>query len=128
MYGFDFDARTQVLHITMRGFWSLDLVARFAADAFAKGAQIRRSHDGFAVLSDARECPVQSGDVAAALSEVSLRSSAVNPAPNASVVSSSLLAIQGRRVLTPPNYRIFLDYDEAVGWIDAEWVRRRDRR
>jgi hypothetical protein len=125
MYEFDFDPRAEVLRIVMRGAWSLDTVARFAADVFAKGAEIRKAHDGFAILTDASNCPVPSSEVVAALSDVMIRGSSINPAPNATVLSIAFTAIESRSVLIPANYRIFFDRDEAMAWIEAEWVRRR---
>jgi hypothetical protein len=124
VYDLHFDPGERVLYIRMHGFWSAELLARFGAEVFAAGARIREQHDGFAILTDARACPVQSGEVAAGLHDLSLRSAAMNPAPIATVVSSALVALQGRRVLTPSNYRVFVDYGEALAWIDAAWVRR----
>ena len=89
MYDLHFDPGERVLYIRMHGFWSAELLARFGAEVFAAGARIREQQDGFAILTDARACPVQSGEVAAGLHDLSLRSAAMVASASAAAAAAT---------------------------------------
>ncbi|KQT32802.1 hypothetical protein ASG29_13975 [Sphingomonas sp. Leaf412] len=125
MFDFRFDAATGILHIRTEGFWDLAMAQRFAATMLAEASAIRASHGIFAVLTDARDFPVQQTAVGTVLHELAMRGQSMMNGPNATVVRAMLNKLQSTRLLSMSNHRTFTDMDEAAAWIDSEWTSRR---
>jgi hypothetical protein len=125
MFDIRFDPERRILHLECHGWWTLGTLAAFSTAVLAKGTATRLRYGQFAVMNDVRHMPVQSAEVSTGLSMLMGKSAAITTAPFASVTSSSLAKLQAERVLKAPNTRVFLDWDQANAWLDAEWVQRR---
>ena len=121
MYDIRFDARKRILRLRLEGFWTPVTLARFMADLKAEATKVRASHGGFATLSDSRDFPVQSPEVAGGFAALMQGGGAGQAGPTAIVVASVLNKIQAERALNTPSVKVFLALEDAQRWLDAEW-------
>jgi hypothetical protein len=125
MYRLDHDPVANILHITAEGFWDLPGTAAFGVAAIAKGTAIRLRHGHFAIVVDARNFPIQSGTVAETNSLLMPKARLLTNGPIAIVAGSMLNKLQNERFFSGDRLRHFIDYDQAMAWIDAEWTSKR---
>ena len=123
MYRTDFDAERRILTITVEGFWTLATVLTFSTKMIALGTGLKLKHGDYAVLNDARKFPVQANEVARALDLLNAQSVKITKAPVATVVSTMLAKLQSERIMGSEINRTFLDWDEAVAWLDTMWTK-----
>ncbi len=124
MYAIEFDPQTRIMHIRAEGFWTTATMARFAAEALAKGAAARFRHGAYAVFNDARKFPVQTPEIATAIEGLMARSVKITSGPTASVVDNMLSKLQAERVLKGDKVKVFLDWEEANVWLATQWGHR----
>lgn len=118
-YSIQHDAAERTLRITSAGFWSAALTARFTTELLAKGMGIRLRHGPFYTLVDMRSAAIQPAPVIEALPSMMPKALQLTKSPIAGVVASSLAKLQTERYLVGPNCRTFLDYQEAVDWMQS---------
>lgn len=112
-----YDRTLNMLHWTMRGFWTV-------ADVTAFGAAMRQSMPVFGsppftydALCDSRAFPVQSAEVGAALGRINDIGRTMRIGRTAIVVGSVMNKLQAQRTLVDPDLRVFLTLEEATAWL-----------
>ena len=77
------------------------------------------------ILSDARDFGVQSKEITEAFDRMMARHADYGTRRTAIIVSSHLSRMQAQRVMSAPDIRVFLGYEEARDWLladrDASW-------
>jgi hypothetical protein len=126
MYRLDHDAVANIFHISAKGFWDVPTAVAFGAACVAKGGAIRLRHGHFAILIDARNFPIQSQAVAHVTGLLLAEARLLTNGPVAFVAGAMLNKLQIDRLFSGERVRSFLDRDQAVAWIDAEWTDRCD--
>ncbi|WP_070153107.1 hypothetical protein [Sphingobium phenoxybenzoativorans] len=122
MFHITHDPRTNVLRITVKGFWNPADVPKLA-----KGidASLREVGDDFDAIVESFDFPVQANDVADLLTAV-MRGGMARTSGRAAVVVGSLLnRAQAERTLVHPRVRVFMTMEEAEAWL-ASGVRDAD--
>lgn len=117
MFQVEYDPRTNVFGITVKGFWKLEDVPALAA---AVGAQIREASHDFDVLVESLDFPVQGNDVADLMTNIMRGGMAQTSGRAAIVVGSQLNKLQAERTLAHPRLRVFLSMAEARAWLAAD--------
>lgn len=118
MFQFEYIAQRRVLVATTRGFW-LEGAAREYMDALSREmTKIRRTCSRFAMLSDAREFPVQTEAVMNILATQSSANNGVRKL--AIVVTSTLNTLQAQRSFKSDRIRVFQDINDAFAWLDPD--------
>jgi hypothetical protein len=112
-----FDSVRMRLSWTMRGFWDVTDVAAFGTALREALKPIGPPPLHFDSLSDAREFPVQSREVANALSAIERAGAAMRIGRVAIVVGSMMNKLQAQRSLGP-NVRTFMAIADAEDWLD----------
>lgn len=112
----------QLVSSTLTGFFNLDHVAAYVAEAEHTIHTCFRQHGRYRMLLDVSGCAIQSQDVLAAFiahvqrMPVSCRS--------AIVVGNSVVRMQVRRVMNRPNVAVFENHADALAWVDEAIVRK----
>lgn len=113
-----YDAEDHVLHMRIWGFWSLMTLAAYTTRLLIETARLRG--ETYDILSDSREFDVQGAAVSAGFERIAARGAKTQRGRTAIVVASQLNRIQAQRTTGGERTRIFLDIDEARGWLRAE--------
>jgi hypothetical protein len=117
VYEISFDPESRTLHLLLRGFWTMEVLTRFREDLRARIAELRASGEQFALLSDCRDFPVQSAEVAQGFEQLMVRGAQLHEGASAIVARSVLNKLQAERAFDGPRVRIFLDLEEARHWL-----------
>ena len=117
MYDISFDERTGLLTMVLTGFWTGNLLKRFADELGEVASEAARRRPDFPVLTDARDFPVQSAEITAGLARIIQEGGMRNPGRRAAVVGSVLGKLQAERVMTEPHLRVFTEIGEARAWL-----------
>ncbi len=118
-YSFAYDRDRNILHATVRDFWTLKTVRDFAAASGAKANEVRAIRDDFNVLIDSRDFPVQANDVANLLPVIADAGLSLTSGRAASVVGSHLNKLQAERTQTHPRFGVFMTMEAAEAWLAA---------
>ncbi len=121
MYTIRFDRYRRVLHLSLTGFWTMATIIQFASELLVRVSAIRLRHQRYAVLSDASDFPIQSTAVTKQFTRIMMRGVEMNIGPTAIIVASQLNKLQAERIFPIDRVRVFLDADEAQGWLDSVW-------
>lgn len=112
------DLEKKLLRITMRGHWTIDTVDQYkiavthvVSDMYRAGC----SKGDILALVDVRSGGAQSQDVIAYY-QGQMGSGGLTPKRLATLVTSMLFKMQVERIAIP-NQRVFVDEDEALGWL-----------
>jgi hypothetical protein len=117
MFEFEYVADKCILVTTTRGFWTEE-TAREYMDALGREmAKVRRISPRFALLSDAREFPVQTEAVMKILAAQNAAHEGVRRL--AIVVSSTLNTMQAHRSFQSDRIRVFKEMEDAVAWLET---------
>ena len=116
MYSIHYSPETRILEMTLEGRWTEQ-----DFDTFEKAyVNALRTHSlggkSIALLSDSREFPVQTQEVADRFSKLGAGSGARIEA-SAIVASSLLNKMQVERTMASDRMRVFLDIGEARAWL-----------
>lgn len=120
MYVIQFDPETRILHLTLEGFWSVEILDDFATELRAKSTELQKLYGTYATLSDSTGFAVQSLEVARGFEKIQTRGVHANLGPTAIVAGSMLNKLQAERSLKGPRVRVFLRLDEAQNWLASE--------
>lgn len=121
MYSIRFDPYRHVFYLSLTGFWTMTIVVQFAAEMLVRTTAARVRHRRFAILSDARDFPIQSAVVSQYFERIMARGIDMNVGPTAIVVASHLNKLQAERLFDLRRVRVFLDREEAERWLDSVW-------
>ncbi|MEL7197926.1 MAG: STAS/SEC14 domain-containing protein [Pseudomonadota bacterium] len=125
MFDIWFDKTSAILHLTLSGHWTAEDFAQFQ-QAYAAALEEATANNGsIGLLSDSREFPVQSQDVASRFSELTKQSFA-RIAASAIVVGSVLNKVQAERTMKSDRLKVFLDEEEARDWLRSNLQDRND--
>ena len=116
-YTIDYEPQARLLTMRLWGFWSLATLAGYTARLLAATTKLRGQR--YAVLSDARDFPVQSSLVSAGFERIARRGAKLHRGRTAIVVGSHLNRMQAQRTVATADTRVFLDFEEARGWLRA---------
>ncbi|MES2421681.1 MAG: hypothetical protein V4595_10320 [Pseudomonadota bacterium] len=117
MFQVEYDARTNLLTLTVAGFWQPDDVAAFAASVGAKVQEVIAIRTDFDVIVESLGFPVQAIDVADLLINIMRGGMAQTSGHAAIVVGSHLNKAQAERTLVHPRVRVFLAVADAKRWL-----------
>lgn len=121
MFEIRFDDRSRIMHVRTEGFWSLATLATFSASALARFTATRLKSGHFATLVDCRDFPVQAGDVAAGLELIAAKSAKITTGPVATITANPLNKLQADRIMATPQFRSFLNREDAMAWLRERW-------
>jgi hypothetical protein len=116
-FDFEYLGDKRILIATTRGFWTEETAHEYMAALTREMANVRRRSSRFALLSDARDFPVQSEAVMKILSAQNAAYEGVRKM--AIVVSSTLNTMQAHRSFQSERIGVFKDMDEAFAWLDT---------
>lgn len=125
MFSYVYDSNAHILRISVEGLWSPGDVPALAA---ALGSAARRANaicEDFDVLVESLDFPLQTEDVADALSEIMRVGMALTSGHAAVVVGSAANKEQAERTLLHPNLRVFSSMAEAQRWLAEAGAARR---
>jgi hypothetical protein len=114
-----FDERAGIITAKMRGFWPEATLRAFNEEM---GAAIRTAAARvaiFGILSDATEFGVQSAQIAQGLAPNEANNSRRPAGPLAFIVSSTLLKMQAKRMLTNAQVEVFTDVSVGRQWLEG---------
>ena len=114
------DEAAGIIRTVLRGFWTLDDLHAFGRGMFEAVGRVARRHAVFALMSDSSAFKIQSAEVGDAFAKMMEQGNRAHTGPTAIVVGSRLNKLQAERLFGDPNVRVFIDADEARGWVDAE--------
>lgn len=117
MFQVEYDARANLLTLTVAGFWQPDDVAAFAASVGAKVQEVIAIRTDFDVIVESLDFPVQAIDVADLLINIMRGGMAQTSGHAAVVVGSHLNKVQAERTLVHPRVRVFLTLADAKRWL-----------
>lgn len=117
MFQVEYDARANLLTLTVKGFWQPDDVAAFAASVGAKVQEVIAIRTDFDVIVESLNFPVQAIDVADLLINIMRGGMAHTNGYAAIVVGSHLNKVQAERTLVHPRVRVFLAVADAKQWL-----------
>lgn len=117
MFTVRYDRHANILHWSMAGFWTVESVGNFARAMRDEVAKIATRPLRFDALCDSRDFPVQSPEVAHALSAILDAGRNMRSGRTAIVVGSMMNKLQASRSLVDPDLRVFLSMDEACAWL-----------
>lgn len=117
-YAIEFDKAARLLRLRLSGFWTEDVLRRFAADLLAAVQSAGAAGTPFDVLSDTSRFPVQSTEVAQGFERIMQAGASMHQGRTAIVVASTLNKIQAERIFTEPTVRIFTAAEEAARWLE----------
>jgi hypothetical protein len=103
--------------ISVRGFWTVEDIAPFAAAVGAKAQEARAIRDDFDVLIESLDFPVQANSVADLMTSVMRGGMALTSGRAAIVVASQLNKLQADRTLAHPRLKVFLSLADAEAWL-----------
>ena len=109
MYSIRYDTCERVLHLRLKGFWTVATLARFAAELLARATTLKLRRIGFAVLSESTRFAIQSPTVSQGFARLMARGAEAHSGPTAIVVASQLNRMQAERTLKGERVRIFLN-------------------
>ena len=116
MFDLRFDKKSAILHLTLSGHWTDEDFTQFE-QAYVVALEGATANNGsIGLLSDSREFPVQSQDVASRFSDLTKQSFA-RLAASAIVVGSVLNKIQAERTMKSDRLKLFLEEKEARDWL-----------
>lgn len=117
MFQVEYDARANLLTLTVKGFWQPDDVVAFAASVGAKVQEVIAIRTDFDVIVESLDFPVQAIDVADLLINIMRGGMAQTSGYAAVVVGSHLNKVQAERTLVHPRVRVFLARADAKRWL-----------
>lgn len=117
MFQVEYHARTNLLTLTVEGFWQPDDVTAFAACVGAKMQEVIAIRTDFDVIVESLDFPVQAIDVADLLISIMRGGMAHTSGRAAVVVGSHLNKVQAERTLVHPRVRVFLALADAKQWL-----------
>lgn len=116
MYKLDYDRDAGIVRMVVEGFWDVPMVEALEA-ALLPLLKLARAEKGQAlILSDSRNFPVQSAEVAAAFDRMETRIGALRDRM-AMIVGSALSKMQGKRAVMGSTTAFFSDPEEAERWL-----------
>ena len=112
------DPAGRLLTMTLSGFWTAEMVARFAPEW---RASVRRNWgtSGYRCLCDLSDFPPQSQEVTAAFDAL-LQEDGLAAKQVAIVTASMLTGMQVKRVSGPDKARVFTNREAALSWLEAQ--------
>jgi len=113
-YSIDFDHERNIVRISSHGFWTLEVVDKFAQDVKHVRSIIGAHHD---CLMDGSLCEVRTPEVADALARLAQKEDHVFLGRTAMVMSSTLLKMQNRRFLKGDRFGYFDNKEAALQWL-----------
>ena len=117
MHTIRFDPSTRILHLRLSGHWTLAEFQAFRSD-FLKAAQDNAAGGSFAVLSDTRDFPVQSQQVAEAFGQFTQAGANSDlVVATAIIVASVLNKMQAERTMAGPTLAVFTQEAEARAYL-----------
>ena len=119
MFSFDFDKGEGVLTVKVIGQWTLADVPPFEKTASAHYGAVRAGYGSLRVLIDNTEAALFTQDVIGALTEAGSRLGRGDDRI-ATLVKSSLMKLQMKRILPEEMAGVFVSRDEAVTWLTAD--------
>jgi hypothetical protein len=113
------DTDAGLIEITVEGFWTLEHVARFAADIRANAREVRRTGKRQVILYDYTRASIQSADVVEALQRLA-RDNALRSRKVALFTGSLLAKRQAVRIAREGEaIQVFDNRDAAIAWLKA---------
>lgn len=119
MFRIWYDDARDIVCVSVKGFWTEDMVPSLAAGLHDAVAQARRISNRFGGLVESFEFPVQSSDVSMLLASVMSGIMSAVPGHAAVVVGSALNKLQAERTLVHPRLRVFSNLADAYTWLEA---------
>lgn len=120
MFHVEYGRDTNILTISVKGFWQPADIPSFAKEIGTKAQQARAIRKDFDVLVESFEFPVQANDVADLLTGIMRGGMALTNGRTAVVVGSLLNKAQAERTLVHPRVRIFLTLEDAHTWLQQK--------
>jgi hypothetical protein len=120
MFQIDHDSRSNLLKISVKGFWKPEDVPALAMAIGAKAREARAIRDDFNVIVESLEFPVQANDVADLLANIMESGMTLTSGRTAVVVGSQLNKLQAERTLVHSRVRVFLSLEDAQQWLAEE--------
>lgn len=117
MFRLDYEASTNILTITVKGFWTPEMVPEFTGALLQQVRALQEAGHAFDVIVESLEFPVQSNDVADLMTNVMATGFAFTTGRAAVVVGSQLNKLQAERTLAHPRLRVFRAVDQAKAWL-----------
>lgn len=114
-----FDEQASIITVKMRGFWPEATLQAFnhrMASAI-RAAMTRAAIVG--ILSDATEFGVQSAEIAEGFARNPTNGPRKATGPLAFIASSTLVAVQAKRVLTNAQVQVFTDVTAGRQWLEG---------
>jgi hypothetical protein len=118
-YSIEFSDEAQTLFLTIDGFWTPLIAARFSSEIIQVVKTISVTHRFFHTLLDQRGFKVQSADTVLRLNETFAITGRMHTGRLAVVTSSSLAKLQVERNVADPRARVFSDLESAKAWLAA---------
>jgi hypothetical protein len=117
VYAIEFDEESGILTLTSGGLWDLAEVERYHKGLADVLGRLRPKYPNLRILSDTRDLPLVTQDVAAALSDF-MNSEIMRPTGRTAVlVAKTLNKMQAERVADNPLVKVFFDEAEARAWL-----------
>jgi hypothetical protein len=120
-----FDERTGVITAKMRGFWPEETLQAFNDTMAATIREATMRIPIVGILGDATEFGVQSAQIAQGFARNESNDPGKPAGPLAFIVSSTLVAIQAKRVLANARVKVFTDVLAGRQWLEGVLADRR---
>jgi hypothetical protein len=124
MFEFEFDALAGILVVRVLGVWTLPEVQRYGREAAGQFASARAKAGRLRLLIDCSKGHICPQDLVEPLARAGLQHSR-NDDSAALVVSSSLMKLQVKRMMTDAPVNMFVSESAAKSWLKALDVERR---
>lgn len=116
MYRIQYDRAVGLIRVIVEGFWDVSTVHAYQAELLPIMELARAERGSVLILSDARNFPVQSAEVAAEFARTPRESDPMWDRL-ATVMKSTLGKMQGARALAGSGARFFTSMEEAEAWL-----------
>jgi hypothetical protein len=114
-----YDARANILRISVEGVYSMSDVPAFAASIDGTARRASAIRGDFDVLVESFDFPVQADDVANAMTDIMRGGMALTSGHAAIVVASEANREQVERTLVHPRLRAFMTLRAALEWLTS---------
>lgn len=120
MFSLAYDADSNILRVSVEGFWSPGDVPALAAAIGGTAQRAREIREDFNVLVESLQFPVQADDVADALAQIVPMGMSLTTGYAAVVVGSFLNKAQAERTLAHPRLKVFMTIESAQEWLASK--------
>jgi len=119
MFAIETDPDRNLLAITMRDFWTTQIMAEYNGAVRKAIAELRRGGGMIHVLIDMRDFGIQSAEIAEGHADNLRAVARVGDARVALVMQSALSKLQAARVAHDTGHATFASTDAALAWLYA---------